>query len=303
MQIDTLITHAGRFHADDLLAYAMVSTLFPEAKLIRTRDPEVISRSMGCAVIFDVGHDYDPELQIFDHHQADKPRRPTGGAYSSFGLIWRHFGHAYLRRQAQLEGDLDQLHARIDARFVQAIDAADNLEIPRTIPPVAAALSLPRLLEALNPKADAPRSQQDLHFSEASTLAKRLLDGQIQDAIQALHVESLLRRAIESRGDTPWIEIDQSVPFDDAAAELSPPDLLYVIAPGPGEWILKAISHAPGAMVPRKPLPPHWAGLRGDALQNACGVADARFCHAARFLAVSETRDGAIALLQQALRF
>ena len=39
---------------------------------------------------------YSPEDHRYDHHQPDRPQRPDGLAYSSFGLVWRHFGLDYV---------------------------------------------------------------------------------------------------------------------------------------------------------------------------------------------------------------
>lgn len=303
MRITALITHSGRFHADDLLAYAVLSRIFPGAPLIRTRDADLIARHAGQAVTFDVGHEYDPARLLFDHHQVGKPRRADGGAYSSFGLVWKHFGLIYLRTQhkAWPSDDTGQILERLDARFVRAIDATDNLEVEGLADPFLSTLSLPKLLEALNPAGHCSTVEEDQAFHAAADLAGRLLDGQVQDAIEGLHREAALRRALAARSEPSWIEIAEDIPLDEAIAEMNVPELLFVIARGRGEWLLRAVSRTPGAISPRIPLPEAWAGLRGADLQNACGVEDARFCHAARFLAVSETRDGVIALLRQAL--
>ena len=39
-----IVTHNGKFHADDAWATAVLFVLFPDSELIRTRDPAVIER-------------------------------------------------------------------------------------------------------------------------------------------------------------------------------------------------------------------------------------------------------------------
>lgn len=302
MQIDFLVTHSGRFHADDLLAHAVLSALFPQAQLIRTRDQELISSHIGRAVIFDVGHAFDPDLFLFDHHQPDKPRRVDGGAYSSFGLVWKHFGADYIRAFHKGSPDLStQAQERVDASLVRGIDATDNFEVAHTSDPLIAPLSLPGLLEGLNPLRTASDDELARAFIDASLLARHLLNGQISEAFEASRHAGVIRRALSQRSEPTWIELDEDIPADPTIHDLQAAQVLFVLARGRGEWVLRTVSSKPGAIHPRKPLPAEWAGLRGADLQAASAVRDAKFCHAARFLAVSETRDGAIALLRQAL--
>ena len=56
-----------------------------------------------------------------------------------------------------------------------------------------------------------------------------------------------------------------------------------------------------GSFANRKDLPAAWAGLNGEELAAVTGVADAIFCHAKRFMAAAESRDGVQALVRQAV--
>ena len=40
MNPDFLVTHSGGFHADELLSSVVLTRLFPQARLIRSRAPE-----------------------------------------------------------------------------------------------------------------------------------------------------------------------------------------------------------------------------------------------------------------------
>ncbi len=83
---DFLVTHSGGFHADELLSSVILTRLFPEARIVRSRAPKWITPGTD-RVIYDVGGIYDAEAQIFDHHQRGAPLRDDGQPYSSFGLI------------------------------------------------------------------------------------------------------------------------------------------------------------------------------------------------------------------------
>jgi uncharacterized UPF0160 family protein len=91
MTITHLVTHSGGFHADELLSSVILTRLFPNAALTRTRDKAWITPAKD-RIIYDVGGDFNAEAQIFDHHQRPNPLRIDDQPYSSFGLIWAQYG-------------------------------------------------------------------------------------------------------------------------------------------------------------------------------------------------------------------
>lgn len=86
-------THDGTFHCDELLAISMLRLLpsFQDSPVVRTRD---LSKLAQCTIIVDVGAEYDPERQRFDHHQRGFSHTMEGykTKLSSAGLIYKHFG-------------------------------------------------------------------------------------------------------------------------------------------------------------------------------------------------------------------
>ena len=63
----TIVTHSGRFHADDLFATAMLLEYFVgKAKVVRSVDPQVIEKG---DYVLDVGRVYNTAKNRFDHHQ------------------------------------------------------------------------------------------------------------------------------------------------------------------------------------------------------------------------------------------
>ncbi len=66
--------------------------------------------------------------------------------------------------------------------------------------------------------------------------------------------------------------------------------------------VIELLNPIPGKPFTQKqPFPESWAGLRENELALATGVPDALFCHSKRFLAVAQSREGAIRLLELAL--
>ena len=142
MTLNFLVTHSGGFHADELLSSVILTRLFPQADLLRSRDKQLITPSAD-KIIYDVGGAYDAEAQIFDHHQRPSPLREDGQPFSSFGLIWAHYGRAYLAALQVPEADIDPIHAKFDAKFVLPIDLLDNGAIEPSVAGVLSILTLP----------------------------------------------------------------------------------------------------------------------------------------------------------------
>ncbi len=153
MTITHLVTHSGGFHADELLSSVILTRLFPFATLHRSRDRHWIAPATD-RIIYDVGGAYDASAQIFDHHQRPGPRRSDGQPFSSFGLIWAHFGRAYLAQLDVPADVIDAIHADFDSKFVQPVDLLDNGAIEPSLAGPLSILTLPSLLESLKPVFD-----------------------------------------------------------------------------------------------------------------------------------------------------
>ncbi len=122
---DFLVTHSGGFHADELLSSVILTRLFPQARIVRSRAPEWITPGED-RIIYDVGGAYDPAAGMFDHHQRGAPLRDDGQPYSSFGLIWKHYGRDYLTAFGLPEAHVEAMHGSFDASFVLPVDLTDN---------------------------------------------------------------------------------------------------------------------------------------------------------------------------------
>ncbi|KKL25439.1 hypothetical protein LCGC14_2405300, partial [marine sediment metagenome] len=125
MTITHLVTHSGGFHADELLSSVILTRLYPDATLLRSRDADWITSGAG-RIIYDVGREYDADALIFDHHQRPNPLREDGQPFSSFGLIWQHYGRDYLRSFDVPEADVEDIHRSFDQGFVLPVDLIDN---------------------------------------------------------------------------------------------------------------------------------------------------------------------------------
>ncbi len=296
MTITHLVTHSGGFHADELLASVVLTRLFPEAALVRSRDAAWITPGAG-RIIYDVGRAYDAEAGIFDHHQRPAPLRPDGRPYSSFGLIWARFGADYLAALGVPEADRAGVFAGMDEGFVLPVDLLDNGAIAPSVAGPLAGLTLPVLLESLKAAFD-DRSPEadDAAFHAALPVARAFVEAEVRRLAAKARAEGMVLAAIAEAGASRVLELPMGMPFRSAVEKAGADHMLFVIHPRDGDWALNTIRVGADTFESRADLPESWAGLTDAALETACGVPGAKFCHNARFIAVAETRDAVLAM-------
>ena len=302
MTVTQLVTHSGAFHADELLSSVILTRLFPDAAVIRTRDRDLTTPAEG-RVIYDVGREYDADRNIFDHHQPDAPLREEGQPLSSFGLVWRHFGMDYLAMLDIPEDHRADVFRSFDQGFVLPIDLVDNgVLATSTAGPMLSDLTLPALLESLKPVFDDQSSDaDDRAFHAALQIARAFVEARIQRKASKLRAESMVMAAIERAGDGKVLELPMGMPFRSAVLKAGADHLLFVATPRSDGWTLTGIRLAEDGFDLRADLPAAWAGLTDEALEEASGVKGAKFCHNGRFIAVADSREAIMQLADLAV--
>lgn len=297
-----LVTHSGGFHADELLSSVVLTRLFPQAQLLRTRD-EAWTQSAPDRIVYDVGRDYDAQAGIFDHHQKNPPLREDGQPYSSFGLIWRHFGQDYLRALAVPPKHVAAIHAAFDADFVLPVDLVDNGALsPASAGPLLSDLMLPVLLEGLKPVFDdRTPDADDRAFARALEVARAFVEAAIARKAAKRRAESVVMQAIHAAGTGRVLELPMGMPFRGAVIKAGADQLLFVVHPRDTDWCLTGIRRAEDGFELRADLPAAWAGLTDAALEAASGVPGAKFCHNGRFIAVAATREAMLRMAELAV--
>ena len=298
---DFLVTHSGGFHADELLSSVILTRLFPEARVVRSRAPEWITPGDN-RIIYDVGGAYDADARIFDHHQRGAPLREDGQPYSSFGLIWKHYGHDYLAATGLPDAHVETVHGAFDASFVLPIDLMDNGAMSPSVAGPLAVLTLPVLLETLKPVFDEPDPEAlERAFHAALAIARSFLEARIAGSAAKLRAEDIVLKAVADAGENRVLELPQGMPFRSAVIKSGADHLLFVVHPRDKDWCLTGIRRADEGFELRADLPAAWAGLSNGDLEADCGVDGASFCHNGRFIAAAKTREAALAMAELAV--
>lgn len=289
----TLITHSGTFHADDVFACATLQLFLDRRgkkyRVIRTRDQEWFETG---DYVFDVGGEYAPENNRFDHHQ-------KGGAgvrnntipYAAFGLVWKQFGSELCGSQ--------EVADRIDEKIVQPIDADDNgVAIFETKYDDITPYTIQSILGTFRPTW---KEEQDYDnaFLDLVSLAKQILARQIKKMKDKLEGKQFVDEAYSHATDKRLVVVDRPLPWEEFLAEY--PEPLFVVYPKDNVWRIGTIRKEPYGFELRKELPESWAGLRDKDMAHVSGVSDATFCHNGRFLAVAKSKEGALELARKAL--
>ena len=290
-----ICVHDGAFHADDVMGAAILLLLHPEATVLRSRDPLDWAR---CDALVDVGGEYDPERNRFDHHQKGfaERRGAAQGAipFAGAGLAWRSYGAMCVKTccpTLSVDEALQIAH-RVDEALIQHIDAVDSgIHVPGP-----QAFSFTGIIDTFN-ATWLEGDDGQLRFETAVGLAQGVLCRLIRAKVAEWAAQAEVLSAETACDGRVLVLSRPRVPFDHTVcAHL--PDVRFVVYPtsNDGQHQLRVVPVTPGSFVARAQLPAAWAGLRDADLAAVTGVADAVFCHNGRFIAGARSKEGALKL-------
>lgn len=295
-----IVTHSGGFHADDVFGVATLLHYFKKdiraVEIIRTRDDAIISAG---EYVLDVGNEYDPTRNRFDHHQESfTETRVNGVPYASFGLLWKEFGESICGNKAVAEV--------IDQTLVTSIDAGDNgftLMTPKL--DTARVYSVSQVIGAFNPVGTASDKEYLSAFKNAVQFATEHLARVIEEASYEEQLRDDILASYEgaSRKDLLVLDDAKGWPRGYISMVLNtfPDTVFFVRQHLDGTWQTVAVQEPEYRS--RVALPEPWRGLRDEALQQVSGISDGVFCHKTGFMMVTKTKEGAIKAAEKALAY
>ena len=296
-QIDqaNAVTHGGLFHADDVMAAAILARL-GDLTIYRCSPKDDISSG---AIIFDVGSG------AYDHHQkGGNGVRGNGVPYASCGLIWRDFGrdvvHAY---DADLDRDAQsRVWAQIDHKLMEEIDAADNGFLCSE-DALGTRTSITNLISSLNPTWEETR-EADGAFLCAVHLAGAVLERALASAVSQERASVQVTAALAS-AEGHILVLPRFVPWKKALLDLDTKksrEIWYVVFPSiRGGYCCQCVPGEQGRFSQRMPLPAEWHGSSAADLRNMTGIETILFCHPNGFLCGAETLEDALHLARLAV--
>ena len=302
-------THNGPFHADDVVAGAIIGLAFRwKVEFIRTRDPEVLATA---EVVYDVGGVYDPETCRFDHHQRGCDARwQRMNRLSSAGMLWSHYGLQLVRQEVgdmEEDAEVGEVWQEVYKTFIQFVDDLDNGGGPLTQGTLSDA-TFSSVIGDINCVGEATEADHFAAYMHAVELARGALLRRIRHAAHSVRQ----RTAIRAHGSQRLLVLDEAV--DPVLVAESTRDTLLLVVPQYGQWMVICVPPSRGERFQQRlPLPEEWAGRRGPALAEVLARGPAKdaaladttgatsFVHSGRFCGGMRTREGAIDLAHQAL--
>lgn len=287
------VTHAGKFHADEVFGTILLEKIFKNVKLIRL--PEVDNIDLKDKIVYDIGGGE------FDHHQlGGNGQRESGIKYAAFGLLWRKYGKEYLESIQAI--NIEDCFRLFDKNFVQFIDAGDNGQIKYENINIKL-VTLSDIIEGFNPNWN-EEVDTDEKFIEALAIARIIFDNKIESTISKCLAKEFVEDAIE-KSENGIMMLDKYMPYQEFILESKNKkanDILYVIFKSNRRgYTIRAVTKELGSFESRKKFPKEWARLRNEDLQKVTGVKTATFCHNACFICVADELDDAIKLAKLAV--
>jgi uncharacterized UPF0160 family protein len=258
-----VVTHDGLFHADEVMATAIISFV-RKISVVRTRNP--IWENEEVDFVLDVGKTYDG-LKFFDHHQC----KEGIDGMATAGLIWKALGKTAIMRHYDLVHtllsgvDLDKVVSKVAKAMINDIDRID-IGLRR---PTAGEFTFSHFVSGFN-----SNTNKELGFIEAVNACRQALANAIANAVAECKDEAEAVSAFNNATNgiavfdrflTGWQEIAKSRG-----------DIKRVVFPDlSGQW---RVQNVPEADVP---------ALTPSQVEGFV------FCHPAGFIAGNLTKEGA----------
>lgn len=300
-----IATHDGTFHADETVACAVLSYVFDNTSVIRTRNPIELEKA---DIIIDVSGKNDN--RHFDHHSKEFTlSRDNGIRYATAGLMWQKFGKDFLKKIAleliktHYEDDIiDAAFKRIDHEIMCMVDLNDNGQLneflenkiaPKTaegrnvfnalnefyqidpgIPYIVAMQNLPAV----------SGHEQDKAFMQTVKMLKQILQSA---SINALNTEFGIKEVLKIYDGGKILIMHTRLPWTQAV--LSHFDVFKncVLAVYPDRkrgWRVQSLPLSKASrFANRCGAPLTWRGLDGQSLDKASGLNGTIFVHKAGF--------------------
>lgn len=277
------ITHAGTFHADEVMATVILLNKFGTIKLSRVN--EVLNRKAFC---------YDIGFGAFDHHGIDFDKtRENGIKYASCGLVWKEFGKDIIKKLNI--SNIDEYVLSIDKNLMMDIDRDDNGQSLGDALPIKMQ-TLPNLISSFNPVWHEEKKEAE-NFLNAVAFANTIFNNIIKKMISSKKAKTIIEEKIEESTGGILI-LDSYMPWKDIVLSSANPkakDILYAIFPSKrGGYNVVATPIEPGSFEVKKPFPSSWAGLNEETLKKVSGVDTITFCHKGLFICACKTFSDAL---------
>lgn len=319
-----IATHNGRFHADEVMAAAILAKLFNEAlprhdfcftwELLRLDRHDPLLQE--AEILIDIGREYDPARGRFDHHQkggaGKRMQVRVGGeledvTFSTCGLVWYACGRL-------ITGEYDAVDRfpafeRLDWRLFRGVDASDNgyqmaqsistrLSDGTTQTLGGSPLHISQQIAEFNRDYNDSNLQQR-QFDKALNMAETVFDNTLWQTLQSVksrtRVLELIDNHLQTATEPKLLVLEETIDWRDHLLHLPKARRIRVVVTpyNANSWCVHLLSR--NGEVPLR-APCAWRGLEGAALEHVIGVAGVMFCHNSGHMVRTRTKEAALAV-------
>lgn len=302
-----IATHAGSFHADELMALALLDRFYLKHKIsipkglspmeveqilkgdlamdertyvVRTRSAQflALARENPRAFVIDVGGELDRARLNFDHHQGSMTESWADGTpLSSTGLIW-----LWLKEQGHLATLSAPMIQALEEELVIPLDAHDNGQ---------KICELGMTVDAFNRNSVEPDVQVG-QFKKAFSFMRDMLanyEYRIGVKLEATAVLSQAWEQAQARGDA-HVVLNTPLAYTDGTGllkEISNDQAELLAIPGQGtRYSLISVPGNEGRFSTKCPMPQEWRGQMDTQLEIEGRTIDLAFAHKTGFMCV-----------------
>lgn len=324
----TIITHDGRFHADEVLACVLLKKMYPGSNIIRTRDLDIInhyiSKKLVIAIV-DVFGQYNSDKCYFDHHQRGFETYINGVKCSSAGLIFKHYSSQILEAYGIQTENKDKVIKDIYAQYFRSVDAIDNgvtinctvnvqnernsvehdLGVKVTGKSSDPALIYMRTISSMVAECD--------NFEEAFAFVNKDFSNFMRSmqkwSLKYDKVKELLGNignndVVDNKYKKSILLTEQMDNIGKIVCEIEGElglDVRYIVDKQADRYKVFAVPINTRGFETKTPLNEKWRGLRDGELSKTSGIDGCVFVHATGFLGINYTLEGALELCYRSL--
>ncbi len=296
----TVAVHGGTFHADDVLCVAMLMHFFGKDRIrvVRTRDVEKLEK---CDFVLDVGKrdEISEKVVWLDHHQKDSLVRPNGIKAAACGKLADY-----------LFAGNEGIRNRLFRSLIYAVEALDNGQDLNDFGLGSSKMEyvdafIPTYLETEGLSQIEQEKIFDAAFLSVVDIAFSQFERELAIAEAAEKAYQMVNKIIfQDRSNAHLLELDRYFPWKEAVLDynnnrgLEKKILLVAFPSMDGDYRLQVVPKEDGRFASWINLPVEWVGVNEkNAIEK--GLPGCIFCHSARFMAVFDTKQHALAAAEK----
>lgn len=316
-------THNGSFHADELIACVILSLLYDDFKIIRSRDLELLETA---DLVIDVSGKFDLKKH-FDHHPKEFTKsRANGVKYATAGLIWEFFGRALLLKYAQTKPGFENIDNEtitrawnsIDTKYMQYIDLTDNGQLDsytheQSNPTSQDAQEIYNwmnsffmkapvipILVAMQNTPGGTDEEQMANFLQSLECFKTLFNNIFINTLKTSRDEA---KVLKQYDGTPILFLKERLPWYETVLDnwdIFANCLLAIYPEQSGNgWRIQSLPGSQAARFENRcPAPLAWRGKEFNDLNKLAGISSATFVHKAGFTGGAKTIEDIMTMAQ-----